>query len=148
MSLELTLRDGRASFSPGETVEGEARWALPEAPESVEVRLFWRTEGEGNADLDVVETVAFDGPGSSGRRAFTLRLPAGPWSFQGPLIHLLWAVELVASPGGEAARIDLTLAPGGREIQLQKASDPVEEKAEKVASGCLALFGKKLPQRG
>ena len=79
MSLALRLRDGLAAFSPGESVEGEASWTLSEPPQGVEVRLFWRTEGEGNPSLEVVQSVAFEGPGQSDRRPFAFRLPAGPW---------------------------------------------------------------------
>ncbi len=147
MSLEIRLRNDIASYSPGETVEGEASWALPEPPAAMELRLFWRTEGAGNTDLEVVESRPFESPRAADRRPFQFRLPAGPWSFQGPLIHLVWGVELVASPSEDASRVDLTVAPGGREIQLQPAHDPVAAKAEKMASGCLALFGKKLPPR-
>jgi hypothetical protein len=147
MSLTIELREGIAAFSPGESVEGSAGWTLAEPPRAVTLRLFWRTEGTGNEDVEVVESTTFEGPGATDRRAFSFRLPAGPWSFRGPLIHLLWGLELVAEPGEEATRVDLTVAPGGREIEMEKAVDPVEVKAEKMASGCLALFGKKLPQR-
>ena len=77
-----------------------------------------------------------------------MTLPEGPWSFNGLLVHLVWGLELVAEPGEHVARVDLTVAPGGREIQLQAAYDPVDAKAEKMASGCLALFGKQLPKDG
>lgn len=147
MSLTIELRQGIAAFSPGESVEGSAGWTLAEPSQSVTLRLFWRTEGTGNEDVEVVESMSFDAPGTVDQRAFSFRLPAGPWSFRGPLIHLLWGLELVAEPDEESARVDLVVAPGGREIELQKATDPVEAKAEKMASGCLALFGKKLPQR-
>jgi hypothetical protein len=147
MSLAIELREGIAVFSPGASVEGEVAWRLAEPPAAVTLRLFWRTEGTGNEDVEVVESVAFDGPAAADRRAFSLRLPPGPWSFHGPLIHLLWGLELIAEPGEESARVDLTVAPGGREIELQRATDPVEAKAEKMASGCLAIFGKTLPRR-
>jgi len=147
VSLTIELRSGLAAFSPGETVEGSASWTLAQPPRSVALRLFWRTEGTGNEDVEVVESMSFDGPGTVDQRAFSFRLPAGPWSFRGPLIHLLWGLEVVAEPGEESTRVDLVVAPGGREIELQKAFDPVDAKAEKMASGCLALFGKKLPQR-
>lgn len=146
VSLEITLRDGIAAHEPGEKVEGEVSWSLAEAPQAVELRLFWRTEGEGNQDLEVVETLAFDKPQARDRRSFECRLPESPWSFRGPLIHLIWGLELLASPGEAAVHEDLVVAPGGMEIALQEARDPAQEKAEQMASGCLALFGKKLPR--
>ncbi len=143
--MRIELDQGIMTFSPGETLRGEASWELPEA-QSVELRLFWRTEGHGNQDLEVVETVRFEPPQPRESRSFEIVLPDGPWSFNGILIHLVWGLELVAEPGEHVERVDLMLAPGGREIQLQPAFDPVDAKAEKMASGCLALFGKELPK--
>jgi hypothetical protein len=143
--MRIDLEKGIMTFSPGETLRGEASWELEQAG-SVELRLFWRTEGQGNQDLVIVETVPFERPQPRESRRIEIVLPDGPWSFNGILIHLVWGLELIAEPGEQVERVDLTLAPGGREIQLQPAFDPVEAKAEKMASGCLRLFGKELPK--
>ena len=96
------------------------RWQLPEPPEEVELRLFWSTEGKGDQDLEVVETVPFASPGAQDRRTFRVRLPEGPYSFSGKLITLSWALEAVAQPGDRAGSFELMVSPTGEEIRLHR----------------------------
>lgn len=116
--MEVATDGGRESFSPGEWVEGRVSWHLAEAPESIELRLLWYTRGKGDQDMAVVEAVPFAHPAAEGRETFRVHLPAGPYSFSGKLISLVWALELVAEPGARAARTEITVAPGGREVLL------------------------------
>lgn len=116
--IQVETVDGRVSFLPGETVEGVASWHLDAPPQSIELRLFWYTEGKGDQDVRIVETVSFEQPGTDDRRAFRVRLPAGPYSFSGKLISLSWALEVVAEPGARAGRCPLVISPAGREILL------------------------------
>jgi hypothetical protein len=116
----VETHDGTTSFRPGETVEGTVRWQLPEPPEAIELRLFWSTEGKGDQDLEVVETIPFDNPGAQDRRTFRVRLPEGPYSFSGKLITLTWALEAVALPGERAGNLRLVVAPTGEEIRLYR----------------------------
>jgi hypothetical protein len=116
--IQVETVDGGVSFLPGETVEGVASWHLDAPPQSIELRLFWYTEGKGDQDVQIVETVSFDQPGKDDRRAFRVRLPAGPYSFSGKLISLSWAFEVVAEPGARAGRCPLVISPAGREILL------------------------------
>jgi hypothetical protein len=116
--VKLFLRDERTAFAPGDTFEGAAGWNLEAAPRSVEARLFWRTQGKGTEDVGVVGRFPFDAPQASEARPFRFTLPAQPWSFSGQLVSLLWAVELVAEPGGHCARIEIVVSPTGREILL------------------------------
>lgn len=116
--IQVDTADGRLSFLPGETVEGVASWHLDAPPASVEVRLFWYTEGKGDQDLRIVHTVQLERPEADDRRAFQVQLPAGPYSFSGKLISLTWALEVVAEPGSRAGRTPLVLSPTGREILL------------------------------
>ena len=117
-ALEVRVAGDGLAFRPGEEVRGEASWSLDEDPTEVELRLFWRTEGKGTQDVGVVETVTFEKPGGQDRRDFRVRLPAGPYSFSGTLVSLVWAREVVAEPGGAAGRTDIVLAPTGREVRL------------------------------
>jgi len=118
--IQVETVDGTTSFRPGETVEGTVRWQLPEPPEGVELRLFWSTEGKGDQDLQVVETIPFADPAAEDRRAFRIRLPEGPYSFSGKLITLNWALEAVAQPGEEAGSLAITVSPTGEEIRLHR----------------------------
>jgi hypothetical protein len=117
----VETHDGTISFRPGDTVEGTVRWQLPEPPESIELRLFWSTEGKGDQDLAVVETIPFDNPGAQDRRTFRVRLPAGPYSFSGKLITLSWALEAVAQPREEAGNLGFVVSPTGEEIRLHRS---------------------------
>lgn len=116
--IQVDTAEGRLSFVPGDTVEGVASWHLDSPPESVELRLVWYTEGKGDQDLQIVQTVSFAQPGADDRRAFRVTLPAGPYSFSGKLISLAWALEVVAEPGSRAGRAALVVSPTGREILL------------------------------
>jgi hypothetical protein len=118
--MKIGTRDNRTEFRPGEEILGAAGWQLAQSPKSVEVRLFWYTRGKGTEDVEVVETVRFDNPQREEARPFRFTVPAEPYSFSGKLISLIWALELVALPGKESARLDLTISPTGKEILLNK----------------------------
>lgn len=115
----VETNDGATSFRPGELVAGTVLWQLPDPPETIELRLFWSTQGKGDQDLEVVESLSFTQPGAQGRRPFQVRLPAGPYSFSGKLITLTWALEAVALPAERAGNLFLTVSPTGEEIRLQ-----------------------------
>lgn len=123
----LETEHGRTTFEPGDEVAGTAAWSLPEAPTSIEIRLFWHTAGKGTLDLEVVETQVCDAL-AEGRREFRFRLPAGPYSVSGKLVSVAWAIELVAEPSGDAARAEITVGPGGREVRLGTVPDKREAK--------------------
>lgn len=118
--LKILLRDERRNFRPGETVEGVAGWRLDQAPQSIELRLFWFTRGKGTEDVGVVNRLCFDAPQREEGRRFSFALPAEPYSFSGQLISLIWALELVAEPGERSTRVELVLSPTGREILLKQ----------------------------
>ena len=114
----VETNDGATSFRPGDVVDGTVRWQLATPPREIELRLFWHTEGRGDQDLEVVQTVPFANPGAVDRRSFRVRLPEGPYSFSGKLITLAWGLEAVALPDGWSGRIPITLSPTGEEIRL------------------------------
>ena len=118
--LRILLQDEQKNFRGGDTVEGVAGWRLETPPASVEVRLFWFTRGKGTEDVGVVNQIRFDAPQQEEGRKFSFTLPEEPWSFSGQLISLIWALELVAEPGGHTARVELVVSPTGQEIQLHQ----------------------------
>jgi hypothetical protein len=115
--LSVEIENGKLAFKPGEEVRGHASWTLDADPESVEVRLFWRTEGKGTQDVEIVDSKAFEGPGLKDRREFRLKIPSGPYSFAGKLVAIVWSVEVVAEPGSQAGRQDIVVSPTGRPIE-------------------------------
>jgi hypothetical protein len=126
--IRIELRDGVKAFRPGEEVAGTVRWRFDQPPRSLELRLFWYTQGKGDQDVGVVEILPLTEPGLEGNRedhrSFRFRLPVGPFSFSGKLISLLWAIEAVAT--GTAERCEIIVSPTGREILLQTQGPPME----------------------
>lgn len=120
--LDIELAGDLSAFSPGQPIRGTARWRLDIAPEEIQVRLFWYTEGKGDQDVEIVDTVARSSPAAEGELEFSFTAPAAPLSFSGRLISLVWAVEAVVLPGGGAARHEILLARDGREIRLDAAA--------------------------
>lgn len=116
--LKIGIREEQTAFQPGDVLRGGAGWQLDEPPKSVEARLFYYTRGKGTEDVEVVATVPFEEPRQQDARPFEFKLPAAPYSFSGKLISVIWAVELVTEPSGEAARTEFVLSPSGEEILL------------------------------
>jgi hypothetical protein len=116
--IQVETEGGAAAFRPGDVIAGRVRWQLGEAPESVELRLFWYTEGRGTQDLEIVETLTFANPAAEDRRSFQIRVPKGPFSCSGKLLSLIWALEAVAQPTEDSGRTLITISPTGEEILL------------------------------
>jgi hypothetical protein len=133
--IRIETRDGVTAFRPGDEVAGTVRWQLDQPPRTLELRLFWYTQGKGDQDVGVVDSLPLAEPGLEGRsegpsegsRSFRFRLPAGPFSFSGKLISLLWAIEAVSETGAgaQAERCEIIVSPTGREILLQPQAPPI-----------------------
>ena len=100
---------------PGDVLELTFEWSLSEAPESVEARLCWFTQGKGTQDITIVETQPAT-PAMRGEQRVRFKLPSAPYSFSGRLVSLIWAVELVADDLAE--RWEFQLGPQGKEVLL------------------------------
>lgn len=122
--IRLGLRENKTVFAPGETISGAALWEFPERKKRIEVRLVWSTRGKGTEDGTTVETVSLNTSSAADTGTFSFTAPNAPYSFNGTLIALIWAVELVVSPGDEFERIEITIAPSGSEIVLPKIEQP------------------------
>ncbi len=109
--LRIELEGGRTWARPGSEVSGRVHWEIPEPLGELEIRLLWYTEGRGSRDVGVVERRVFETSAASGEVAFRLPVPEGPYSFQGRLVTLRWAVEAEALPGGPVAQESLVVAP-------------------------------------
>jgi hypothetical protein len=120
--LVIELADDRRTYRPGDTARGVIRWQWEEEPEAVELRLFWHTRGKGTQDVGIVDTLRVDAPGVDGGREFGMRLPGAPYSFSGKLISLIWSLELVVLPSKDSERVEITVAPEGKEIVLPNAA--------------------------
>ena len=116
--LGLFVADGKTAFCPGELLELSVLWALPAAPSSMEVRLFWFTRGKGTEDVEIVSTERISANEVAGETKVRFTLPAAPYSFSGKLISLIWAAELVVEPGARSARCEFVMGPEGKEVML------------------------------
>ena len=115
----VELQIAGTHFQAGEEIAGVVSWSGGAAPREVVVRLFWHTKGKGDCDSETVWEKSFDAPLAEDRREFSLDAPASPPSFSGRLISLLWSLELVIDGNGEKL-VDIVIAPGGVEVDLQR----------------------------
>lgn len=116
--LRIAIHGNRTAFEPGEVLEGTVRWRLDPTETRCELRLFWFTRGKGSPDVEVVNSLVFDQPAEEETRPFRFTLPTEPYSVSGQLVSLVWALELIATPGKENTRLELVVAPHGREVLL------------------------------
>lgn len=140
LSIETTGR--KLAFRPGEACEGSVSWELDEPPESVELRLFWYSEGKEEQDVEVVASQSFE-LAPRGEGSFRFEIPAGPLSFTGALIKLAWALELVVEPGEETARLPILVSTVGREIRLEALPAFTDEEMKKLPGWLQRLAKKK-----
>ena len=120
--LEVEIDGGRDAFSPGESVKGTVQWMLDDAPDAIEVRLLWYTEGRGDQDVGLARTLRIEAPSAMGSSPFELESASGPYSWSGRLISIRWAVEAVAKPGAYTARSEIVLGPEGRALDPTTAA--------------------------
>lgn len=119
--LRIDLENDARNFQPGEEVRGRLTWSGGDKVEGAFLRLFWYTSGKGDRDYYIEAEEKFDGPSAS-NVPFRFRLPEGPYSFSGKLISLIWALEIVVNPSGETEKVDIVVAPNGREVRIISAS--------------------------
>ena len=122
--IRLGLRENKTTFEPGEEIAGAVLWDFPKPKKLIETRLVWSTRGKGTEDVTVVAKQPADATKLADTTTFSFIAPPAPHSFNGSLIALIWAVELVVDPGDEFERIEITIAPGGKEIVLPRISQP------------------------
>lgn len=119
--LQLETHENRTAFVPGETIQGVTGWELDAPPERVELCLLWHTAGKGDRDTNVAERVTFESPAAVDAQTFSLTAPEGPYSYEGKLITLSWALELIVEPGGHVERLELVIAPDADTVTTRAA---------------------------
>ena len=67
-SLSIQLESDKTAFQPGDRVAGTASWQLEDQPKEVELRLLWYTQGKGDEDAGLAESMSFDQPSPADRR--------------------------------------------------------------------------------
>ena len=130
----LAIEISRTEHLPDEIVSGAVAWEFASSPKAIEVRLFWFTRGKGTVDAEVVAKTRIEQPLARDRQRFALRLPTAPFSFSGKLVSLIWAVEIMAEPGGENALAEIVMSPNRAEIVLpniETAEDRMRQRIER-----------------
>ena len=112
IKLNLKLNKNSNEYVAGEVIRGTAAWeALPEKTNKLSVRLIWYTQGRGDRDVELLESLDFEitsGMHRTGEQNFDFVAPARPYSFSGKLIELTWAVELIVYPTRDSV-VELSL---------------------------------------
>lgn len=117
-TLQIRFRDDRALYAPGEVLAVGVLWELASPPRAWLVRLVYFTRGKGTPDEVLVAEQRLDNPGPQGIAKVEFGLPAGPLSFSGTLISLVWAVEVLGDRSKLSQRVEFVLAIQEREIRL------------------------------
>lgn len=120
IQLSIASSDDNLVFAPEDIIRGRAAWTLPFSAQYMELRLFWYTEGKGDCDLSIVNTIRIENFSSQDERPFEFRLPPGPYSFHGKLISLIWCIEVIAFPTKESTKIEFVMSPNKQVIGLHK----------------------------
>lgn len=119
----ITLSVERKDLRPFESVTGRVEWQLEIAPKDLELRLCWFTRGRGTEESRTVEALAL-GDTASGAREFSFVLPGEPWSVDGRLIGIAWALEVVAKKQGGLALEELVVSPDRKARKLGEVTEP------------------------
>jgi hypothetical protein len=118
-AISIQIAGGKLLYRPGEKISGVVSWSAERASASIEVRLFWFTTGESPRQIGMVATTVFSRAVRHDNQPFEFVLPAKPWSFEGRLAGLYWAVEAVLLPTRACARTVITVSPDGQVISLR-----------------------------
>jgi hypothetical protein len=109
-TIDINLKGFKESlvYHPGDIVAGvvEIRPRKEIKCRGVEIKMGWHTEGKGDRDEGILNTIEVDVGVISERMPvvehFDFRLPDGPWTYHGHHINIIWAIEV---------KIDIALAP-------------------------------------
>ena len=133
--MNVAIKIQRRDLRPHETVTGSVEWLLEKEPRDLELRLCWFTRGRGTEESRTIEVLSL-GDTLHGERSFSFHLPAEPWSTNGTLIQIAWALEVVAKKTGSLAVAEFVVSPQRREIELREIENPRSTtKAEKWVKG-------------
>ncbi|MDX2108319.1 MAG: hypothetical protein SFY67_18140 [Candidatus Melainabacteria bacterium] len=115
--LEIVLKDDKKRFLPFEVIEGKIKYDLSRPSKEITVDLVWTTMGKGTIDNYRADSSVISTMGSNrGEGNFRLNAPAGPYSFSGKLISIIWMISCGTENDKEIAEIEIVISPVGREV--------------------------------
>lgn len=119
----ITITLQRKDLRPYETVAGRVEWRLDKEPRGLELRLCWFTRGRGTEESETIAALPL-GDRAEGTSDFSFELPGAPWSVDGRLVGIGWALEVVAHKQGGLALEEFTVAPERVVRVLGEVADP------------------------
>jgi hypothetical protein len=106
--MELQLEPS----APG-LLSGQVSLNLTQPVSSIDLRLFWYTEGQSQfrpVSVVAATATAVSALQRGGSVPFFLQIPTTPRPYQSDKITVAWALEAIARPSGIVNRLDLILA--------------------------------------
>ena len=119
--LNLKFDEDRKEFLPGETVSVQLEWELENKVERIDLRLFFFTRGHGDTDFELVQKESVEQPERRGKQSFQFSLLSLPYSFEGKLFSIIWAIEAELFPLQEIYREEILVGPN--KIQVSQNSE-------------------------
>lgn len=116
-AVTIRLDSPEGQYQPGDNLAGTYRIAGASEPQSVEISVYWFTEGKGDEDVGVAffeKRVADDanGPTPQAQGMFSTPLPDSPLSYDGVIVKVRWCVRV------RSVALDGTQAVGSVEFRL------------------------------
>ena len=129
MTADLFIDLPKTSFTPGELITGKILWALEKPPQEIQLTLGWITEGRGTQDSKIESERLWETEATSGEETFEFTLPASPYSLEGTLISINWALELYVKNGKIEHALPITVCPYDQPVSLTKVADESKRKS-------------------
>ena len=119
-------------LQPGQQFSGKILWALEKAPKEVRLTLGWSTEGRGTCDHKTEAELSWTTEATSGEEPFEFTLPPSPYSFDGQLISLNWALKLSVKKGKAEHELPIIVSPHGYSVELSAVECETKKKKWKL----------------
>ena len=116
----IVIRGVQASYRPGTSISGSVEWSTTKAIDALVIKLLWMTSGASPCQIGVVDSFKIGQPNSYGTSGFEFHIPEGPWSFEGRLLGLAWAVEAVALPSKQHVQVIFEMMPAHHSSNLYR----------------------------
>lgn len=129
MDANLFIDLPNTQLEPGQRISGKILWALDKAPKEICLTLGWITEGRGSQDSKIEAELTWPSEQTSGEESFEFTLPPSPYSFEGTLISVNWALELSVKKGSAEFQLPLIVSPHAQPIALNQVADESKRKS-------------------
>lgn len=101
--VEILLEDPDMILNPGQTLNGGFRvnTMIGVPVKRAEVSVLWYTMGKGDTDEGVIHCQSFAEDGMLDAQTafpFSVVLPDAPWSYDGKIVKIRWAVRVRIYP--------------------------------------------------